>query len=265
VEINDSDFSSIELDRINQCRQLLLEAGADPSIANSYYQTTAFEAVLASGSLGSIKVFLDFGRHFVDIETRDIRGSGLTPLLQFCMGLGYGYHKKDGMAFLLQRGANVHVVDSYGKSCLHLAVYGARGPSRFDEEFEALVLLIKAGADVYAKDNSGRSVSQVAYHRASIVRDRDLGIYWDLGSYWGDFWDSVLATCGYQVSSFRLQHPRTERYTEDYPRKVFKMFWEGKQHLCPYWNDEEESSPSASDEEDEGTDFELEDSDSGSE
>ena len=159
-------------------------------------------------------------------------GTGRTPLLQFCVGSGYGYYR-DGMALLLQRGANLHAVDSYGKSCLHIAVLGARGPDRFHEEFEALVLLVKAGANVHAKDNSGRSVSEIAYRK--VCRDwKDR----DFGSYCGDLWDGVLAACGYQVSSFRRQYPRTERYTKDYPREIFKKLWEGREHLCPYWDEE---------------------------
>jgi len=217
-----------------------------------------------------MKVFLDFGRHFIDIETCDMRGDGRTPLLQFCAGFGNGYHK-DGIAFLLQRGANVYAVDSYGNSCLHLALHGARGPFRFDKEFEALVLLVKAGANVHAKNHLGHSLSELAYLRPSVHHDGDFG------SYWGDFWDSILAACGYQVSDFRQQHPRTGRYTKDYPRKIFEKLWEGRQHLCPYWDEDEaayqmeicseESSSSASNpcEEDEGTDFELDDSGSESE
>jgi Ankyrin repeats (many copies) len=125
-----------------------------------------------------MKILFDFGWHFIDIETCQW---GMTPLLQFCSGDDYGYYK-DGMAFLLQRGANVYAVDGNGNSCLHIALRGARGPSRFNEEFEALVLLVRAGADVHKKDNSGRSVSQTAYHRPRLTTGVEI-----LAAIWGTF------------------------------------------------------------------------------
>lgn len=147
------------------------------------------------------------------------------------MGLGDGY-SRDVIALLLQRGANVHAVDTYGRSCLHLVIRGTKGLNRLEEEFAALVLLVRSGADVRAEDDWGRSVSETAYQGLSV----------DSGSYPGDLWDSVLAACGYQVSEFRRHYPRTARYTRDYPRRIFEKLWEGRQHLCPYWDEDRESS-----------------------
>jgi hypothetical protein len=209
---------------------------------------------------------VDFGSYFINLETPDVSGVGLTPLLQVCRGLGSGY-RNDIIAFLLERGANVHAVNSYGESCLHIAIMGARGPYRLEEEFASLALLVQNGADVHLEDFLGRSVSMVAYQRAS--KDN-----WgrEFGSYWADLWDSVLATCGYNVYDSRRDHPRTAIYTNDYPREIFMKLWEGRQHLCPYWDDDvleygndtrgyqEGSSPSDSGEENEDVDVEFEDS-----
>ena len=51
MDINDEDNQPDELDRINQCRQLLLEAGADPSISchGEDYESNPFECAITSG------------------------------------------------------------------------------------------------------------------------------------------------------------------------------------------------------------------------
>jgi len=59
-----------------------------------------------------------------------------------------------------------------------------------------------------------------------------------MGSYPGDLWDSFLQSRGYDIEKYRGGNYRKAQYTEDYTRAHFEMLWEGKEHLCPYWDDE---------------------------
>ncbi|KAF6807991.1 ankyrin repeat protein [Colletotrichum sojae] len=62
-----------------------------------------------------------------------------------------------------------------------------------------------------------------------------------MGSYAQDIWDSVLAHCGYQSEEeYARTHRRHAVYTKScYTRAVFEELWEGMEHLCPYYKDEE--------------------------
>ncbi|KAF3768153.1 hypothetical protein M406DRAFT_70247 [Cryphonectria parasitica EP155] len=227
AEPNDFGTAPIDLKRMNQCRRILLEAGADPSaiVDGAGGRKTPFEK-------NSIRVMLD--NCCIDLMARDVRGESNTALLQCCRDMGYGDHRRT-ISFLLRRGADIHAVDIDGRSCLHVAIRGGRGPCCLEEEFAILVLLIKSGADVQQVDHCGGSISETAYSKKSFGISENN----DAGSYRGDLWDSVLATCGYQVSDFRRQHPRVARYTVNYPRSMFLKLWEGQQDLCPYWEEDE--------------------------
>ncbi|KAH8893999.1 hypothetical protein GQ53DRAFT_821120 [Thozetella sp. PMI_491] len=104
------------------------------------------------------------------------------------------------------------------------------------QEREVLMCFIQNGADVYDQDDCGLTASEYAYAN-----------YW-LGSYAGDLWDSVLAACGYEVASFRVNHPRRSKYTTAfsscYTRDQFEIIWAGMEHLCPYYNNDESTSSS---------------------
>ncbi|KAI5468095.1 hypothetical protein BGZ63DRAFT_372941 [Mariannaea sp. PMI_226] len=223
-----------ELQRINQCRTVLLEAGADPLLGfdSGGYENHAFRGVLDSGHAAeSIAVFLNHGWPFINIETLV---NGATPLLHIIGGYEHGL-SLDCISMLLRRNANVHAVDKNGMSCLHRAIFSAQGPYCLVEEFKVLALLVKSGANVHHVDKRGVSVSEAAYEK-KLSSD-----HWGnwIGSYWGDIWDAVLAACGYQVSDFRQRHPRTAQYTCTYPRSLFKIIWKEYEDLCPYWDEDE--------------------------
>jgi len=89
------------------------------------------------------------------------------------------------------------------------------------------VFLINHGADVYARNNDSPSVSDLPYdeerHRTSFP---------------GDVWDAVLAEGGYSVLCHRKRHgprPRVAIYRRGYTREMFERLWEGREHLCPYY------------------------------
>jgi hypothetical protein len=115
-----------------------------------------------------------------------------------------------------------------------------------------IILLIQHGADVYAEDHLGRSPSDFAYcSGVKSCREK-------LGSMRGDVWDFALAVCGYDISEFRSRHGRYRkaRYGTSYTRQDFEELWQGQEHLCPYYDAEEDCSSdenmeSYSDEEDE--------------
>ncbi|KAK9415363.1 hypothetical protein SUNI508_10553 [Seiridium unicorne] len=236
--INDCDFEPTVLHRVNECRKILLEAGADPTVPwhpdhddpedEDNGDNNICSVIFEGGNHSSVQALIDHGDAFCNIRSRDAHGS--TPLLQILAGFGHGYFA-DAVSFLLRRGASVHDRDVYGRTCLHVALGGARGARRLQEEFTCLTALLNAGADVRATNYSGRSVSEVAYTGPSVYFSEDHG------GYFGDFWDAVLATCGYNPLDFRAGHPRMARFTTAYTPEHFRRLWDGREHLCPYWNE----------------------------
>ncbi|KAK3323336.1 hypothetical protein B0T19DRAFT_201627 [Cercophora scortea] len=219
---------------IEQCRQILLEAGADPmlQVRDWIFSDTPFYAIMRGGDLLSMRTFFDYGSPFINIDSRDtsIEGGNQTALLIHCGGS----FTKRSIEFLLRRGANVNAEDPNGQSCLHIVSRNRQMLRyRFDDVLDAMTLLIRSGANVYWKDHEGRSVSELAYQGQTDQYGR-----YNLGSSYGDIWDKVLATCGYQVSDFRQGYPRTARYAKHYHRSKFVRMWQGQHHLCPYWDED---------------------------
>lgn len=171
---------------------------------------------------------------------------GLTPLLAYCSSDHFGV---EGLSLLLDRGANIHARTPLGRTCLHLCVdplnpwacitlFGYFGLSDLDRARSALTYLVRRGADVFACDDGGASVTECAY-----TRDRRSQVFAVFAtSARGDVWDVVLADCGFDVASFREDWPRRARYNDVYTREVFEGLWKGREHLCPYYYDEEQLS-----------------------
>jgi hypothetical protein len=95
-----------------------------------------------------------------------------------------------------------------------------------------IVLLIKHGADLYAEDYNGQSVSHTAYSVESEDRV-------EFGCVTGDVWDFALVLSGYSISVFRQGHGRRACYGTLYTRRDFENLWVGREHLCPYYGDED--------------------------
>ncbi len=214
---------------------------------------------------------LDFGAGFVNANTKLEWGNmEFSPLLMVCLS---GRWSAESIAVLLQRKADVTHRDVDGKICLHHCLSSLyyhpfrlradcgrlhwydessdSDPSKWIHRYSAaIILLIKHDADVYAEDYSGWSVSDVAYNAES---NRPYN-----GSVRGDVWDFALAVCDHDISEFRRRAgaPRKARYTSLYTRQDFEDLWAGHEHLCPYYDDEEDSFPNSgagacSDDEDE--------------
>jgi hypothetical protein len=71
----------------------------------------------------------------------------------------------------------------------------------------------------------------LAYYR-NTNSDNDV-----VGSMTGDPWDSVLQTCGYDVSEFHQGYQRRAEYVGGYTREKFQALWIGRENQCPYWDD----------------------------
>jgi hypothetical protein len=151
-------------------------------------------------------------------------------LLAYCAS---GRFQVDGFSFLLSRGAHINARNLAGDSCLHLCFadrntrpFSAHHPSAVRRLQSSLVFLLKSGANIHAVNHDGVSVFDLAYSLPSKT------------SLPGDLWDAVLAECGHDVLCYRGHWPRKPKYGHGYTRQMFEEFWEGREHLCPYYKDE---------------------------
>lgn len=131
---------------------------------------------------------------------------------------------------LIDAGADVHKRNDIGQTCLQRCVARACRPQ--PREWNPLLFLVRNGSKVRSIDNEGRSVREIAYESKLNLWD-----YHDTGSYKGDLLDVVLTRCGYDIRRMRQGFPRTPEYSTRYTRQVFQMMWEGKEQLCPYYDD----------------------------
>ena len=173
---------------------------------------------------------LDTGRFFINLNEKDSRGR--TILTSFAANYGPGYNA-DKFAVLLDRGADIHIRNAHGQTCLHVAVVNANYVD-VESDARAIILLIERGADISTLDDRGRSIFHDAYE---CHHDR----WWRAsGSYRGDLWDHVLIRCGYG-ERIRPPEERIYHYTHRYTEDKFRSLWEGWEHLFPYTR--ETSSP----------------------
>ncbi|KAI3327331.1 ankyrin [Xylariaceae sp. AK1471] len=218
--------------RVNQCRRLLLEAGADPTINLDNGIGSLLSEVSRHGTPESIQLVWGSGLtdHFTHINDI-LDGYGRTPLLHMCENYGSGF-TAEMFSQLLDLGADIDYRDPDGQSCLHECVKNVNHHG-FRRQVAAIHLLIEKGADPHACDDDGFSVSEAAY-----LRDAHISEYrYDYGSLAGDLWDSVLQACGYALAKFRRNYQRRGKYTWSYTREDFESLWLGREDQCPYWDD----------------------------
>ncbi|CZS74476.1 unnamed protein product [Fusarium graminearum] len=231
---NDTVIPDQHLKRINACRKLLLNAGADPTYKDPNNE-------------GS-KSFLDTVRALPDRVVQDTIdfawNSGLvTPFASFRDWTNYEgmstflnacTHFKisvDILKHLVAMGANVYDRSSKGETCLHLLVNHTPPETEIIARLECLAYLLQQGADPYARDNEGNTPSSIAY---SMMGHRDT-----IDGTLGDVWDAALHTSGFDLSHFRKTFRRRPRYDYSfYTRQMFEELWRGREDQCPYWDDE---------------------------
>ncbi len=171
-----------------------------------------------------MKAVLDNSNGFFTVNS-DISfvGGEMTPLMVHCLS---GMITVDSVSLLINRGADTAARDRCGRTCLHYCLGGVlRLPAMAVQA--AWAYLIRHGADPFAVDDQMKSVTSYAY--------LDWG---QNSSCTGDVWGAVLADLGVDVakSRRRLGSLRTPQYTDRYSRDDFEKLWEGKEHLCPYYD-----------------------------
>ncbi|KAI0542762.1 ankyrin [Xylaria digitata] len=222
-------FSGTDLTNGMECRKLLIEAGADPTI--QVRGRTFIERIVIYGGSDSIKFFLGprlrshlayLNDTLLDINTLLFSACWIIDIDRF----------QERISSLLELGADISIRDSRGRSCLHVFLSHTTPFSMLPKQLNGVVYLLDNGADPYAFDNEGVSVSDVAYENRTFFFLKK-----DTGSMLGDLWDTALHHCGYDIAEFRQRHQRKANYSSYYTRKIFETFWEGKEDKCPYWDD----------------------------
>ena len=152
--------------------------------------------VIADTRKEPLRLLLDLGRDFIDLEEKD--ECGRTALLNSFHCAPYGgediFYKVN---LLLTRGANSQSRSNDGMSCLHHCI---KWVSK-SQCLNVLMLLMKTNADPWAEDNSGKSVTQCAYktpieswHHYQVASP---------GGNRGMIWEQALTACGYNAAEFR--------------------------------------------------------------
>ncbi|KAH6989001.1 hypothetical protein BKA56DRAFT_652463 [Ilyonectria sp. MPI-CAGE-AT-0026] len=229
IEVNDCEMDSEERARVNQCRKLLLKAGADPildftkqRVASSY-----LDNAVTTGTCESLRIAFhsELTGHFTNVTS--FKMNGVSAFLYYCQQWGNNV-TTEGIKLFQALGADIHDRDAHGFTCLHFCFQRESIIFDLHEEFNAVKFLVESGADPSARTNDDMSVGEFAYQRRTI-----------LGSYVGDLWDAVLQKCGFDISQFRPKcFRRYAEYTTFYHRPDFEALWEGRESECPYWDDE---------------------------
>ncbi|KAI8631521.1 hypothetical protein F5Y19DRAFT_398308 [Xylariaceae sp. FL1651] len=223
----------------------LLTAGADPTMKvtiSSCRRASVLDKL--SNNMGSpsrnlpvyaivpyifnLASHFDIGRYLID---------GYRPVLHNLCNAGnmpswLSVGPEEWVKFFLDRGCRTDDRSSIG-TCLHVFFRSQiHRPSELGWQ-KALIYLVNCGANVSSVDRWDKTVSEIAF--AKLVCP-ELNNY-DLGSYRGDLWDSVLHACNYNIADFRGNCPRVARYTDHYTREDFEKLWEGRESFCPYFCD----------------------------
>ncbi|KAH6961929.1 hypothetical protein BKA56DRAFT_177476 [Ilyonectria sp. MPI-CAGE-AT-0026] len=209
----------------------LLDTGADPFLCTS--DAHPIEDIFMRGDLQSIKHFCELSGLPTDLNDTST-SSKMSLFHWYC-------HNRDitteGLQFLINRGADIYARDEFGRTCLHIWAKSNNGrylrPSKGWEPMrDAIIYLIQCSKDLLWTDYRGSTLSYAAYETDVANMEFESGAV-------GDIWDRVLAELGEDVSEFRQSFPRQARYTDDYSPRDFMRLWQGKEHLCPYYNDDD--------------------------
>jgi hypothetical protein len=234
----DSENSDEIRGKFEECVCQLLNTEADPflchgsggSLGHSFWEMAMLNLA------GALQMTCGLFSGLVDLNSRNEKGQDLlNEWIEFrSSGIGRPY-SAETLQILIRMGFKFEAKDLNGCSALHTAMKASYPMSRRNvcHIVDLLVVLVKAGANVLSQDHMGNSISKEAY---IYTRFCGLGPS-DVGSYVGDLWDSVLARCGYSITSMRHGFPRVPGYTRKYDRRFFEALWKGWEHCCPYYDD----------------------------
>ncbi|KAL9610262.1 MAG: hypothetical protein Q9167_005033 [Letrouitia subvulpina] len=198
------------------CCSLLLEAGADPTIAGH------LEHVIETGSCAALQQLLNRSRWLIDLNADMLAYKDSKPLW-YLLSIPSSFRfthlvdiqqKNEKMAQLLKEGADVSVRDLQGNTCLHL-FWNAFASNKDvwishiainDETYrdqlklmykDQLMLMITARADVCSVNDKSMSVTDLA--------SRCEGGY--------EIWTEALASCGIAVADVKTYHDISSAYS----------------------------------------------------
>lgn len=218
------------------CCSLLLEAGADPTIAGH------LEYVIETGSCAALKQLLHRSRWLIDLNADMLAYKDSKPLW-YLLSIPSSFRfprlvdvqqKNEKMAQLLKEGADVGVRDSQGNTCLHLFWNAFASKKNVwishiatnDEAYkdrlklmykDQLMLMITARADVCSVNDQSMSVTNLA--------SRYEGGY--------EIWAEALASCGIAVADVETYHDLSSAYStgiDTYRRNR----WEAPKSKLPF-------------------------------
>jgi uncharacterized protein len=140
------------------CARVLIAAGADIIHANSNGYQSLHQAIVGQQS-AVVQLLLEHGATAVMNNVQPakcyqiVNGTACcctqaTALMMCCT--------IETVKVLLAAGADVHVTNDAGDTCLHLA-------ARHKLSVPVICLLIKAGADLHAVNNDGKTAAQIAH------------------------------------------------------------------------------------------------------
>ena len=129
--------------------KVLLEAGADPTIADDVQYSSLHAAVDGRCSKDTLKALIDHGA-FIDATRKD----GTSALLCACSTA-----QDESVMLLLKAGADVNITKPDGNTCLHVAVKGKCCK-------EALQMIIDQGINVNTLNNRGETALLLACESA---------------------------------------------------------------------------------------------------
>jgi ankyrin repeat protein len=142
-----------------QCIKVLIAAGADILLADNCGLTSMHRAImehndtvvhclLGHGATAVMNSVLPVSCSEYILDCENCSCTSLTALM-LCPTV-------DTVKVLLTAGADVHISNDAGDTCLHLAV-------RHKRAVPIVCLLIKAGADLHAVNNDGKTAAQIAH------------------------------------------------------------------------------------------------------
>lgn len=141
-----------------QCARVLIAAGVDVNHLNSMHLTSLHIAIREHHAAVA-QLLLEHGaaavmNSVVAIKCTKSCCNSVTALMM-CT-------EADTVKLLLAAGADVHVANSAGDTCLHVA-------AKHNWKAPMLCLLIKAGADLHAVNKHGKTAAQLAHDRGHAL------------------------------------------------------------------------------------------------
>ncbi|KAJ1323827.1 hypothetical protein MN608_11079 [Microdochium nivale] len=251
-----------ELDLVVQCRRMLLDAGADPTLPDSDGFTVLSHTLI----------------HGTKLSVRTLWGPSLAGLWVYLSDYNvfeHAFHNTHSLVIteFIRLGADPRMPDRKGRTALHYACKSARTrqytnePISENDFVEVIRLLLAAGVDATLRDNQGMTAPDLAYYGSKI--------WCFYGTSSGDILDVALVRSGLDIETFRRSAgiARKPRYGRFYTRAHFELLWKDMEHLCPYWDDQpwpadlpvfmypSSSDDESSDEEDDSSDEDDDSSD----